>query len=383
MTTWAIFTGEYPPDPGGVSDYTGRVATALAGAGEDVHVFAPGSAASSTNGGVTCHRLNRGFDARALRELSGAVAHLPSPRRILVQYVPHAFGYRSMNVPLCAWLSSLGDPVDVMFHEVAYPWSASPTALLAAAHRLMAAIVLRRADRVFVSTDAWAPLLRRLGARRSPLALAVPSTLPESVDAHAVDAIRSALGVEPYAAVLGHFGTYGGAVGRMLSTVIERLLRAPGRAAVLVGRGSDAFAAALGRAHPGVAKRILPTGPLPPASAALHLAVCDLLVQPYPDGITTRRTSAMAGLALGIPVVTNAGPLTEPVWLEEPALAVAPTASQLVDRAEALLSDSASRARAGAAGRTLYTGRFSLERTLAALLDGVHAGAEDRARSVR
>ena len=37
---WAIITGEYPPDPGGVSDYTYLVATHLADAGDEVHVCA-------------------------------------------------------------------------------------------------------------------------------------------------------------------------------------------------------------------------------------------------------------------------------------------------------------------------------------------------------
>ena len=33
MTTWAILTGEYPPQPGGVSDYTLQVCRGLAAAG--------------------------------------------------------------------------------------------------------------------------------------------------------------------------------------------------------------------------------------------------------------------------------------------------------------------------------------------------------------
>ncbi len=38
---WQIVTGEYPPQPGGVSDYTRLVARGLAGAGDRVEVWAP------------------------------------------------------------------------------------------------------------------------------------------------------------------------------------------------------------------------------------------------------------------------------------------------------------------------------------------------------
>ena len=41
MTRWAILTGEYPPQAGGVSDYTRLVAEGLAAVGDEVAVYAP------------------------------------------------------------------------------------------------------------------------------------------------------------------------------------------------------------------------------------------------------------------------------------------------------------------------------------------------------
>ena len=53
MTTrWAILTGEYPPQFGGVSDYTRNVATGLVAAGDVVTVYASGSGLSFSVFGV-------------------------------------------------------------------------------------------------------------------------------------------------------------------------------------------------------------------------------------------------------------------------------------------------------------------------------------------
>src|SRR5262249_40199976 len=43
-TAWHLITGAYPPQPGGVSDYTHLVASGLAEAGDMVHVWCPPAA---------------------------------------------------------------------------------------------------------------------------------------------------------------------------------------------------------------------------------------------------------------------------------------------------------------------------------------------------
>src|SRR4051812_23874195 len=105
--TWAILTGEYPPQLGGVSDYTRLVARHLAAAGHAVHVFTSAAAiagVSPMDPGVSVHRLPDHFGRRGLRWLGEQLDHLPRPLRVLVQYVPHAYGHRAMNVRLPLWL---------------------------------------------------------------------------------------------------------------------------------------------------------------------------------------------------------------------------------------------------------------------------------------
>jgi hypothetical protein len=68
---WHIVTGEYPPANGGVSDYTRLVARGLAARGDEVHVWAPGTASGLVrDAGVEVHALPGMFGPRALRELA-------------------------------------------------------------------------------------------------------------------------------------------------------------------------------------------------------------------------------------------------------------------------------------------------------------------------
>ena len=99
MGIWHIITGEYPPQAGGVSDYTWLVANGLALAGNAVHVWAPqcGSPSNSVTT-VEVHRLSGHFGPRALAALARAVRADPACS-LLVQYVPHAYGFKAMNLP--------------------------------------------------------------------------------------------------------------------------------------------------------------------------------------------------------------------------------------------------------------------------------------------
>ena len=369
---WAVLTGEYPPQAGGVSDYTRQVCGGLAAAGDRVTVFAPPCAGEVSDNGVTVVRLPDHFGRRAR---AAVVEHLTKdpPDRVLVQYVPHAFGMKGMNLPFARWVRRLKRlaPVWVMVHEVAFPFVRRPLKhnLIAAANRLMARWVALAADRLFVTIPAWGELLRRLAPNSPPVEwLPVPSNLPTTADPAAVAAVRTSM---PACTLIGHFGTYGRWIADLLEPCLAGLLReCPDRVTLLVGRNGPAFRDEFVARHPALAGQVVATGEIAPAEAAVHLGACDLLVQPYPDGVSGRRTSAVSGLALGVPLVSNRGALTEPVWTEETGMYLSPSASatELIVACEQALADSpTARAARAEAGRRWYTERFALERTVAAL----------------
>src|SRR5262245_58312193 len=158
MTRWEILTGEYPPQPGGVSDYTRLVARGLADAGDCVCVYAPGHSSLRADDELV-HRLPGQFGPRALAALEALLLKRPQPDRILVQYVPQAFGWKGMNLPFAAWLAVRARriaPVWVMFHEVATTlvWLPVQNAFLARITRMMARLLTGAAARVFLTTLA-------------------------------------------------------------------------------------------------------------------------------------------------------------------------------------------------------------------------------------
>ena len=156
----------------------------------------------------------------------------------------------------------------------------------------------------------------------------------------------------------------------LTATLTELAALAPDAAVLLVGRGSAEFAGRLVSARPELAGRVAASGGLSGADAAAHLKACDLLIQPFPDGVSSRRTSAMAGLACGLPVVTNLGPLSEPVWAGAVAAAPTPDPAAVARRAAGLLADPPGRAALAARAAALYRDSFALAHTVAALREG-------------
>jgi glycosyltransferase involved in cell wall biosynthesis len=382
---WHVVTGEYPPQPGGVSDYTRLLARALAAAGDEVQVWAPAAPGPEPEDpGVSVRRLPGRFDRRSRAELDAGLARARPGFRLLVQYVPHMYGMKGMNLAFAWWLWRRRHLRPwVMFHEVAHPcaWG-QPLRhnVLGVVQRVMAGLAARSAARLFVSTPWWAPRLRRLAPASGPATWApVPSTIADSADSAAVAEVRGKVGCGAGSLLVGHFGSFGdGPVPRLLASVLPPVLRADaGRVGLLIGRGGEAFVERLLDEHPGLAGRLTATGGLAADAAAAHLRACDLLLQPYPDGVSGRRTSLMAGLALGVPLATTHGPATEPVWAGGPvALAPADDPAALVAVAERLLADPGARRRLGEKGRAVYEARFSIDRTVRALREDRQASAD-------
>ena len=292
------------------------------------------------------------------------------PTRLFVQYVPHAFGYRALNLGFCAWLWSRSRrvPVWTQFHEVAYPYQSPAwrrTNLLAAGHQAMAALVSRASERRFMTTRAWERLLTRWDPT-PPIWLPVPSNVATEPDPEGAADLRRRLGLGPEVPLVGHFGNYGRLLGPLIRETIPLLLtQVPHAHVLLLGRSGPGFRASLRAERTWLGRRVHAPGALSAEDLGAAIQACDLMLQPYEDGVTSRRGSLMAALAVGASVLTTEAPHTDPLWRASGALALGPFApGPLASQAAALLSDPTQRQALGARASALYAETFALERTL-------------------
>jgi glycosyltransferase involved in cell wall biosynthesis len=374
---WHIITCEYPPQTGGVSDYTYNVASALAAKGDQVHVWCPSTPGSPLPAsGVVAHTELGGFSAADLRRAGEQMDQFPSPRRILLQWVPHGYGYRSMNIKFCWWLYDRvrrhGDRLEIMAHEAYLNFRASSPRQSAAAavHRVMTLLLMRAAERVWVSVPQWETCLRPYAfGKKLPFDwLPVPSNVAITDDPAGVEAIRRRYAGK--GVLIGHFGTFGWPITASLEPILSALGSEPvAQTVLLIGRGSEEFRRALIQKEPRLESLTQSTGKLGVEDVSRHLAACDLLIQPYPDGVSGRRSSFMAGISHGKPVVTTLGQGSEDCWTSTGAVLLAPTGDvpAFLNLVRRLRDDAEERSRLGQAARQLYQERFELKCTISKL----------------
>lgn len=372
-----ILTGEYPPQLGGVSDYTGHLAEGLARCGKEVHAWTiPCVEPTTCNKGVTVHRIAGNWLREDLQRLDQALAHFPGPRLLLVQYVFNAFGSRGLNFGIGRWLLERrrkGDDVRLMVHEPFYPWKVGDKLarwVLSKLQRHMLRTLLKACTKVYVSIPRWEEVLRPYQPKppRPVVWLPIPSNIPVVSNQPELARVRQRLALEEKK-VIGTFSIY--AEGKELARLLPNLLLPyRDRVALLLGRNSESFAAALTATYPQLKDRLVVSGLIPAEQVSLHLQACDLLVQPYADGVSSRRTSVMAGLAHGKPVVTNIGTATEAIWSETNCVAMTEIENLqgMAQLVESLLTDSTARQRLEARAVSTYDEHFEWKRVLTTLL---------------
>jgi hypothetical protein len=334
VTAWNIITGEYPPQLGGVSDYTRLVAEGLADAGDDVRIWAPPVSGPdpSSHHSVRVNRLPDQFGTSSLKILAHELER-DRTARVLVEYVPHAFRMKAMNVPLCLMLlRRRSNDITVMFHEVAYPISRNQSIrhnALGVLNHAMAAILTRAASRIFVAAQGWTGIVARYAPKGRKIGwLPVPSTIPVVRDRAATLAVRSRFAT-PESGLLGHFGTYGPWVASRLKPALESILSTHQAARVLlIGRNGERFHDDFVRDHPALASRVFATGAL-----------------------------------------ATTGKYTESIWLPSGAVFLAPDrdAEALAQGTIGLLNDRDRAKTMGCDAVRLYREVFDLEHTIAAL----------------
>ena len=355
MRVWHLISPEFPPMPGGVSEHSRVLVEAAVSRGLDVHVWtAAGGGAIANGSSVEVHPSLGGFGAGDIARTGALLDAFPRPRRIVLQWVPHGYGRRGMNVSFARWIAArarAGDEIDVMVHEpfadFIGPSLIQPVRALV--QRSMARAVVSSAHRVWLSIPGWKTrLVPMVRPTVTPRVLPVPGTIPVDRDRAGIAALRNRL-LGGAKLLVGHFG----AGGRYVEDALERTFtgiraRRDDVRFLLVGRGTGLLAERL--------------------SAREEVSATDLLLQPYLDGVSGRRTTTISALEHGVPVVTTFGRLSEPYWRETSAVeTIAAGTPELLGGAVERLLKPRRNAEARSAALALYAARFDPRVTLGPL----------------
>ena len=283
--------------------------------------------------------------------LASARRRVAGPPWVLLQYNPFSFGHWGVAPGLIGdalLLRRAGALFALFVHE---PWSDRydwRSTLMSAYQRVQLRALLRAADVVMATTEGRAQMLRRD-------ALHVPvGTNITPVDTTA-SAARARLGISSEL-VVALFGT--GHPSRALGdaeVAIDALAERGGVGSVRVlnlGRGAPPLAVRAG-------VKVDTPGQLDAAELSWRLSASDVLLLPFTDGVSTRRTTLMAGFAHGVPIVASRGADTDELLIRHPdALVLTPPGGGFARAVADLTADRSRLHAVGAAGRRLYDSHF-------------------------
>ena len=333
-------TGEYPPNQGGIADYTAILRSELRALDVTSEVLTSSDCASTE---PTVHPVvgTWGFP------FWGVAQQIISERRIDVvhiQYQTAAFDLKPA-INLLPWYLRRRTPrpaIVTTFHDLRVPYLFPKAGPL---RRWVTNMLGRHSDAIIFTNredreeweaaeNASVPSSNKTPAHQVDVG---PTIAEVPITADKRRALRAECGVAPDAYLVGFFGFVNLTKG--LDTLFQavRILRdqnIPAQALIIGGSlgESDPYNAVYKEHLERLIRRLdldmgdilLSTGYLEAADASRALATCDAMALPFADGASLRRTSLLTALAHGLPVVSTYPKQPSPVIQESDALLLVP-----------------------------------------------------------
>ena len=380
--TWNLLTAAFPPQQSSMASWSWRLSEGLAAEGQIVRVWAVGEEdfrMSELEPGIALFPFARQWNHRALVRLATRLDRQPKPRTIIVplddrSWTPEA---RAHVVP---WLRSrrlLKDEIwaIVLERPVSVQLSSWGDFRQSRAMRRWYRDVIRESHRVVVLSDHWKSAIRGLGRGQEfqvAYGIAAPSTVSRFDDPVRARNLRKAF-ARRQGPLFGTFSSFR-EIGQLefLNKVIPTILRSvPDSSWLGIGRQSETWVAGLRELEPSIADRVECAGELDPLALSSHIQACDLMLQPYPYGVSTNRSSVMACMHHAKPILTTTGPSTEQTWLGNSGLTFTPHQSprEFIKSAITLSSDPVTCQRLGDSAGEFYARQYSQRSMIQKLID--------------
>ncbi len=371
-----LVTGEYPPQQGGVGDFTRELAQALIAAGHEAQVIT--GCGEQPQGGATREARGTKHEARGTMQEEGVIVHraisswgvrswgqladVVQRERfdvLNIQYEPAAYTLQAgVNFVPSVWVRrKIKTPIVTTFHDLLVPY------LFPKAGPLRWKVVeylARHSEAVIVTNEEDRARFSNLQPQISNLyTIPIGSNINPDLTVHIErDAVRARWRVNPDEYLLGYFGFLNLSKGGSDLMQALKLVSGDGLPVKLLLIGGHTgssdpsnadYAAQIERLVEklDVKKRVISTGYLAALDVSCALRACDVMVLPYVDGASLRRGSLLAAMTHGKAIVTTKPryPI-EGLKQNESALFVAPTDPQsLAHAVRQLLLDGALRAR--------------------------------------
>jgi polysaccharide biosynthesis protein PslF len=337
----ALLSAEYPPQPGGVGDYTRQLGETLAARGDHVSVFTIYDLRFTIYDLNDDNRRSDTLDRRldwdwnSWRALIAALDRT-RPDVLHIQYQTGAYGMHPA-INLLPWrLRHLpGRPaVAVTAHDLLLPYLFPRAGSM---RRWVTWRLLADADAVVVTNEedlAEATRYLRQDTRdkrqetgdresmpglrspvsglRSPVLIPIGSNIPVAPpEGYDRGAWRARLQIEAGMTLVAYFGLISRTKG--LDVLLDALGRLPSSYRLLVVGGAATapedrvYAEEVRREidDRGLGRRVTITGHCAPEVVSAHLLAADLAALPFADGASFRRGSLLATLAHGLPTITT------------------------------------------------------------------------------
>ncbi len=306
-------TGEYPPMVGGVGRFTAELASALQIQGAQVSVLTD-EQVTAESGAVRVLPGRRSWGWRILSDIP-ACARAIGAEWIHVQYQTAAYGMHPAINALPYFLRRYGLRAAWTYHDLRVPYLFPKAG--ARLRNWVTRLPLRAADAVVVTNQSdWESVqgqVQRGQLHRIPIGSDIESRRFTAAER---TRRRAARGYGGEQLVLGYFGFLNASKGGL--TLVETL-------AALTGEGRDVHLLMIGErvgasdetnfaylqrveaaiAEQGLDGRVQWTGHQSDAEVAADFNAIDVLVMPYEDGMSMRRSTLTAALANGCAIVTT------------------------------------------------------------------------------
>lgn len=328
-----LITGEYPPDQGGVGDFSRELARSLTELGHEIHVITHASRNTQRVSRFTLH-ISRSSTPETSPEVHRVIQHwrwgcwkevlaLAQDLRLDVLDVQYQAVAYNMHPAINFVPRRPGrPPVVVTFHDLKVPYlfpKAGPLrwwVVRMLAHRADGVVVTNREDELRIS-ELKSQISNLI---RIPIGSNIPPSPPPDYDR---DVERARWDVGPSDILLGYFGFLNESKGgeeliQALARLVEEGL--PAHLLMVGGRvgSSDptnlAYAERMENliADLDLTERVHWTGYARPELVSAGLLATDVCVLPYRDGVSFRRGTLHACLAHGRAVVTTRPAVTLP-----------------------------------------------------------------------